>query len=320
MNGVKSNSRQITCGVPQGSILGPLLFLIYINDLGTISSHFSMILFADDSNLFIKGKDLDSITSALNDKIAVLVDWLRANRLSLNIDKTHYMLFTPKKREIPPDINILINGTRLTRVTECKFLGVMIDEKITWKAHINYISRKAAKTLGILNKARRYFQQPTLITLYYAFLYPLLLYCAITWGNAPASTLWPLFRIQKRAIRLIRNIRKRDSTSKHFKDLNILKVPDIYQLQAATFMYNYAYGKLPSAFATFFNPIGGVHGHNTRGDHLYRPPLYKTSLGNSFIKKTGIPIWTKIRQQIKKDYFSINMVKKIVIKELTSTY
>ena len=164
-----------------------------------------MILFADDSNLFLKEKHIEDIVSALNKEMNILVDWLRANRLSLNIDKTHYMVFTLKPKEEIPDLNILINGKKIERVRECKFLGLIIDEKFSWKEHIKYIATKAAKSIGIINKARKFFNKDTLLTLYYAFLYPLLLYGNVAWGNAPTSTLSLLYKVQKTVVRLILN-------------------------------------------------------------------------------------------------------------------
>ena len=109
INGVESDIKHIKYGVPQGSILGPLLFLIYINDLGKVSDRLSMILFADDTNIFATGKDLDLLTSTLNEEMEKLFTWLKANRLSLNVKKTHYMVFNPKPRSNAPPIDLFIN-------------------------------------------------------------------------------------------------------------------------------------------------------------------------------------------------------------------
>ena len=129
------------------------------NDVNTNTSN----LF---SNLFVSGPKLEDIVTKLNQESAVLLDWLHANRLSLNLGKTHYMIFSPKPREVIPDQIVLMGSTPISRVYECKFLGIIIDSKLTWKPHIQYIATKVAKATGILNKARRYFSRKTLITLY----------------------------------------------------------------------------------------------------------------------------------------------------------
>ena len=154
-NDYKSETMTMTCGVPQGSILGPLLFLIYINDLGTISEDIESILFADDSNLFAHGKKLEDAAETLNNALPKILDWLRANRLSLNIDKTHYMIFSPTNKDTPK-IDITIDGNTINETKECKFLGIIVDHKLNWKSHIESTSKKVAKSVGILCKARKY--------------------------------------------------------------------------------------------------------------------------------------------------------------------
>jgi hypothetical protein len=141
-NGVNSSTSIIKCGVPQGSILGPILFLLYINDLGSISTLFSPIMFADDSNIFMTGNNIQTLTTRLNQQIPFLIEWLRANRLSLNLDKTHAMIFGSKVKMDTQLINIYIDGRRTEIVTSTKFLGVILDTNLTWKPHITYLASK----------------------------------------------------------------------------------------------------------------------------------------------------------------------------------
>ena len=324
INGTKSSTQTLTCGVPQGSILGPLLFLIYINDLGTISDTMKLILFADDSNLFIHGKNLEEMTTKINQELPILVDWLRANRLSLNIGKTHYMIFSPRPRSKPLDQNIMIDGIPIDRVHECKFLGIIIDDKITWKPHINYIATKMAKTSGILYKARKYFSKDILLMLYYAFAYPLLLYGNIAWGNSSSNQLRPIIKSQKAMIRIICNLRGRTSTTTFFKKLNILKTEDIYKLSTTCFMFKYSNDQLPEIFQNWFTLIKEVHGYQTRQANIYRMPNYKTQLGSNFIKKQGIELFTKLRDSTKNrpatPFLSLKAVKKITIDQIIEHY
>ena len=154
--GCESNLKNIKCGVPQGSILGPLLFLLYINDLPQVSEYFMPILFADDTNLFATGYNLNDIVSEINKEIANIYAWVKANKLSLNIDKTNFMLFTPKC--VPRSIkDIFIDGNKIVEVTETKFLGVIIDCKLNWSPHITYISKKRCERCWHHHKSKETF-------------------------------------------------------------------------------------------------------------------------------------------------------------------
>ena len=153
-DGSESNRQMIKCGVPQGSILGPLLFLIYINDLCTVCKNIIPVLFADDTNLFSSGLDATGIQDGVNHDLAIITEWLKANKLSLNIKKTHYMCFSAKNK-VKPDISFKIDGEIIAEVTSSKFLGVIIDDKLNWKDHVSFVCRKVARGLGIIIKVRK---------------------------------------------------------------------------------------------------------------------------------------------------------------------
>ena len=169
-NDVNSSYSNITCGVPQGSILGPLLFLIYINNLSNISTLLFTILFADDTNIFLQSKNIDDLVKQMNLELSKIVMWLEVNRLSLNIKKTHFMIFATgnhsihKYNEINQDIEI--NNYPIDRVHSTKFLGVYIDSKFNWSEHIKYIRGKLSKSIGIICKATTLLNRSTLVTLY----------------------------------------------------------------------------------------------------------------------------------------------------------
>ena len=162
VNNVLSKLNPITCGVPQGSTLGPLLFLLSINDLPNVLTNISSIIFADDTSLFFSGQQLHLMIPELNTQLSHLLTWLQTNRLSLNLAKTFSMLFTLSPNIYSIDLPILINNQELERVRTMKFLGVIFDDKLTWFDHINHISNKIAKSIGIINKIKHSLSKNTL--------------------------------------------------------------------------------------------------------------------------------------------------------------
>ena len=180
-NNYKSSHAKIHCGVPQGSILGPILFLLYINDLTSVSEYCFSVLFADDTNMFITGKDMDVLCHQLNEDLRNVQEWLQCNKLFLNVLKTHYMVFTPRNRVIG-DIDVKIQGVQIQRVYATKFLGVQIDSQLTWKTQIEYTCKKLSKCVGILCKARtKYINLP--LSAYTILLHTLILYIATMYGG-----------------------------------------------------------------------------------------------------------------------------------------
>jgi len=168
-NSKQSSLRTVTCGVPQGSILGPLLFLLYVNDFPKASNNITTILFADDANCFTSGANITNIMQNLNTSLTNIYTWTKANKLTINIDKTHYILFTNNRE--PKDLpDIIIDNTIIKRKHNTKFLGVMIDSKLSYKEHLLYIKPKIAKANAIISKAKRKLPLPTIKNLYYSFI------------------------------------------------------------------------------------------------------------------------------------------------------
>ena len=150
------------------------------------------LLFADDTNLFQSGKDVIQLQQEVEADLNRISEWLKINKLSLNIKKTHFIVFTNKN--VPkPDLQIAIDGHRIDETDHTKFLGVIIDCKLNWKKHISYITGKIAKEIGVIAKARKLLDKGTLVTLYYTFIYPYLCYCNHVWGNTFVSYLEKLF-------------------------------------------------------------------------------------------------------------------------------
>ena len=232
-----SSLKEIKCSVPQGSSLGPLLFIIYVNDITKTSNILKYSIYADDTVIYTSGKNYNTLINNLNDELVNLYYWFLSNKLTLNINKTHCMVFDRGKR-LPQDIPLIrFNDKKIDRITETRFLGLTITDKLNWRKHIKDISLKVNKLNGIIYLTRQYFGSDTLRQMYTTLIYPHLIYCNILWGYGYHSHLNPLILAQKRVIRTITFSRKYTHTSPLFTQLNLLKLQDINILSNSIFVY-----------------------------------------------------------------------------------
>ena len=219
-NNTISEVKGISHGVPQGSILGPILFIIYLNDFSRASNILFSILFADDTTVLIEGHSYNNIITVLNNELYKIDTWLQANKLTINMNKTHYMVF--HRARLKPTKDVMISQNKIAITKSTKFLGIIIDDKLKWTEHINYVKNKISKSSGILFKVRNYLDKHTLKQLYYSFVYPYLIYGIEIWGNASNIHLDPINKLQKRCIRIITFSHYLDSTNPLFRKLEIL--------------------------------------------------------------------------------------------------
>ena len=277
-NGITSNYLNITTGVPQGSVLGPLLFLIYINDIARVSKLFSIFLFADDTTILDTDKDLPILVTRLNCELLVLDKWFKANKLSVNTEKTKYIIFGEDRRHTPKiTTEILINGQILEKVSSIKFLGVDIDSNLGWKTHINRIQNKVASVIGILSKIRHKISKAAALLIYDALINSHLNYCSLVWATGYKSSLHRLYILQKRALKICLKVNKFTDTNTLFVTANRPSINEIYTIQLSTFVYSCLANILPSHYDSYYRPVTSVHSHGVRSkSKLYSLPAKKT--------------------------------------------
>ena len=196
-----SEKKPILYGVPQGSILGPLLFVIYINDLPQISHLAKFIMYADDANIILTGNSLEEVYQKLEYVAQDLVKWVDNNGLALNLKKTNYMIFTRKRNLNYREVTI--SGVNIARKSEARFLGVLMDENLTWSQHVSTVKMKMSRYIGIMYKLKKFLPLESRLQIYHSFVQSHLNYCALVRGFCSKSHVDSVFSKQKIGLRAV---------------------------------------------------------------------------------------------------------------------
>ena len=247
-NKTKSDLAIITTGIPKGSILGPLLFSIYVNDIINSRDKLQYLLYADDTTLYFNRQHFTPHNANLeiNNELSKVMNWLKLNKLSLNVQKTKYMTFHKSQKNVTP-LNLSIDDIPIDSVDEFNYLGIILHERLTWKNHINMVTNKIAKVSGILNRLKHIFPQNVLLSLYHTLIISQINYGMLLWGSDIRS----VEKYQKKAIRNITNSHILAHTEPLLKDLGLLKVGDIFKLRLLKSYYKLMNNELPSYFVTY---------------------------------------------------------------------
>ncbi len=335
-NGISSNIATVSCGVPQGSVLGPLLFLIYINDLPNISSKLSFFLFADDTNIYYESTNLLELEKTVNKELKLLSLWLNLNRLALNVSKTNFVIFRSTKRLLNHNVVLIMNRKAIEQKDHVKYLGVLMDQHLSWKQQISCVSKKISRGIGILAKLRGSMDRALLINIYYCLVFSYLSYGVEAWGSACDSHLSCIRVLQNKAVRILTGNQYYQifgekpgplpSADPLYKELKFLDFKDIYKFNIAKFVYLTLCKISPGIFFNWFTYTHQVHSYATKSnvtisqDHyfdvgtehktytLYTKKANLVNYGEKMIHISGPLIWNDLPLNIQ-DAASISIFK-----------
>ena len=254
--------------------MGPLLFNIVINDLKSATSKFDLVMYADDATLvstlenFRDRNNAKEIEQNINKEIHKITTWLPSNKLRLNVSKSKFMTFF-KHPKVTPKLNISVNDNQIDQVDEFNFLGITIDQSVTWVSHIRKISRKISMVTGILRKLKRTFPQYILRTIYNSLIHPHLIYGLNLWGFKHKR----ITVLQKKAVRILTFRPYISHTTSAFKELKMLMLENLYKIQLYKIYYKNVKNFLPEYFQTFtpYYSTATDHNHDLRHTTLRLP-------------------------------------------------
>ena len=264
--GTLSDKVPLTVGVPQGSVLGPLMFLLYINDLPKVTSG-KIYLFADDTTILYSAKTTAELEQTVNRDLVMVNKWFLTNALTVHVDKTNYIIFNNNYAE---SINITMNNKPLEKISETKFVGVMLDKDLNWNSHINHVGNKMNKGLYLLGTGKTYLPKKIKILLYNALIRSHFEYAVLAWGHKINKT---LITKQKKALRLICSVSYNAHTMPLLDELELLTVEDTYQYRIMSLAFRSTLEDIPAQISEDI-PLYS-NSRNTRSAPHFRTKHYK---------------------------------------------
>ena len=317
LNDTSSDLMHIKVGVPQGSILGPLLFIIYMNDLVNATDCFYPVVYADDTTLTATLNAFGNNTSlSINNNLHAISDWLKLNKLSLNSTKTKAMIFHTHQKVIHQYPNLNIDGNKIEFVDHFNLLGIVIDRNLNFVPHINVISKKISKTAGIINKLKNTIPADALINIYNTLVLSYINYGLLIWGGKGHK----IFKLQKKVIRNMTRSQYNAHTSGLFKRLKLLKYEDLCALHDLKFCFRVEHGNLPDFFMKLTRSVRvSSHNYLTRQNDALIPPQIKHEFARHSIAFRYPHMYNKMPPNIKdkihthsfegfKNYFKITTI------------
>ena len=313
-----SKKKVILSGVPQGSVLGPLLFLVYINDISNSSDQLKFYLFADDTNLLYADKNLRELEIKVNTELSKIFDWLVANKLSLNIKKFNFVIFRPRQKILNYQVNLKVfdhhtnSYISLERKKFIKYLGVLIDENLSWSYHIAHVASKISKSIGIISRIRHFVPLSTLHHIYRSLIQPYLMYGIVAWCNTAKVHRTKLLTLQKRALRLMYFADYKSHAIPFFISSRLLPLDMLYFKSVAVIMHDVSNNLTPPNIFNLFTHQADIHPYETRssqrGDYFLKRS--RIDIQKKSFSRIGVKIWNSIScevRQMSKSNFKNNV-------------
>ena len=301
VNNTYSHYANITTGVPQGSVLGPLLFLIYVNDIQNAAPSVSTRLFADDTNVFLANKDCTKLIEMVTETLSQLKIWFESNKLTLHIGKTTFTIFHARKQcNHTCDESFYFNSTRIRKSPFTKYLGLIIDENLTWKQHVNELRNSLLKYIGIFYHISYILPANTAIQIYFSFIYSRLSYAIEVYGTACASVLKPLQTLQNRILKVLTKKPRRYTTNQLYLDCNLLKIKDIHTYCMGVIVFKYCNDLLPKVLSNVIKPSNVTQfSMHTRNNYLFSVTSHKTLHGKLLLQNYCYNVWHSLSPSVK---------------------
>ena len=304
ISGSLSSPLELKLGVPQGSILGPTLFSIYINDLPLALKKAEVDIYADDTTIWSSGNTCEEIQLKLQDTLDSAGKWFKANSMMPNTTKTKQLLIGTAQKLSHADkdsLDLLLNNTRLDEATDEKILGVKIDKHLKWDQHIDYLINKLNSRICLLKRAKGYLTLHCRKMLYNAIIKPILEYCCTVWGNCSKENLIRLLRIQKRCARLILDAKFSDNSVKLFTKLGWLPIDDIIRSRKLDLLHKISFGHCPDYFIPYIHYLKDTHNYNTKAttkNNLVLPKCKRISGCRTF-HTSATRLWNNVDVSIR---------------------
>lgn len=294
----QSKLGNITCGVPQGSVLGPLLFILYVNDIHNAVPDVNIRLFADDTNLFMHDNNYKSLMQIANDNLSKLNEWFIVNRLSLNLNKTCYSIFSNSKIN---DCNIVINDVEIKRVKSCKYLGVIIDDELRFDTHIDHVYSKLIKFVSIFYKLSYKLPYHCLRSIYFAFINSHIAYGIEIYANTSKKSLHKLHILNNKLLRILQKQPLLTPVSQLYSNFCILPINLLYKQKILELVHSSLFhvNTLPDVYHNYFTVNRSVHSHDTRQRNDLHILYIKKSFGMRSVQHTGSVLWNTLSSMLK---------------------